>query len=104
MSEADNVVRNPDPELILSELEQITETVTQALVDHDTKALENLVIQQIQCAKRLASCMKEQIDKKRVLALISCVDTQQQLAQQALAVTDVFLEGLNSARAFSRLG
>ncbi len=104
MSEADNIVRNPDPELILSELEQITETVTQALVDHDTKAIENLVIQQIQCAKRLSLCMKEQIDKNRVLALISRVDAQQQLASQALAVTNVFLEGLNATRAFNRLG
>lgn len=104
MSQSENAVQDLDPEQILTELEQITETVTQALVEHDTKALEDLVIKQIQCAKRLASCMKNQIDKNRVLALISRVDTQQQLAQQALSVTDVFLEGLNAVRSFSRLG
>ena len=104
MSESEAAAQDLRSEAILKELEQITEDVTQALIHSDTKSLEDLVIKQIQWAKRLAVFSPDQIDKNRVLDLISRVNTQQQLVQQALSVTGVFLEGLNEVRAFNRLG
>nr|NNM89957.1 hypothetical protein [Bacilli bacterium] len=93
-----------EQDLILDELEKITENVTQALVDHDTKSLSELVVQQVQWAKKLQAYDKILINKERIVGLISRVQTQQLLAQQALSVSDFFLEKMMEARAFNQMG
>lgn len=93
-----------EQDLILDELERITENVTQALVDHDTKSLSELVVKQVQWAKKLQTYDKILINKERIVDLISRVQTQQLLAQQALSVSDFFLEKMMEARAFNQMG
>jgi hypothetical protein len=93
-----------EQDLILDELEKITDNVTQALVDHDTKSLGDLVVKQVQWAKKLQTHDRLLINKERIIALISRVQTQQLLAQQALSVSDFFLEKMMEARAFNQMG
>ena len=89
---------------VLTQLEQATEHVIQLIVDNNAVELESGVILQVQLMKKLANVSQEQLDKGRLQKIKSKIEQQQLLINQALEVSNLFLQALHELSNFNRMG
>ena len=93
-----------DADGILAELEQATDQVIQLIVNNNTQELEKSVIKQVQLMKKLATVSQDTLSENRLRELKHKVEQQQVLVNQALEVTNLYLQALHELSNFNRLG
>ena len=93
-----------DADGILAELEQATDQVIQLIVNNNTQELEKSVIKQVQLMKKLATVSQDTLGENRLRELKRKVEQQQVLVNQALEVTNLYLQALHELSNFNRLG
>lgn len=92
------------PDQLLTELEAATEHVIQVIVGNNTAELEQSVIKQVQIMKKLTAFPQDSVDVARLQGIKKKVNQQQLLIEQALQVTNLYLQSLNEMSNFSHLG
>ena len=93
-----------EAEELLTALEQATDHVIQLIVDNNTAELESGVIRQVQMMKKLASVPQDQLDKGRLEEIKRKIEQQQLLINQALEVSNLFLQAMHELSNFNRMG
>lgn len=88
----------------IDQLEVLTSAVIDAVVQNSTHSIEQLVIEQCQCIKRIDPSELTCQQRLRLQEVARAVDTQQALLGQALSVSEFFLQRLSETRSFNRIG
>lgn len=89
---------------LIEQLDTLTVSVVEAIVQNDTHKVEQLVIAQCQCIKQIDAKQLTFEQRNRLQAIQQAVDKQQELLGQALRVSEFFLERLSESRPFNRIG
>jgi len=88
----------------IRKIQDTSEALLEAIVHNETGKIETLVIEQIQCAKALNARALTDAEQEQVSHLIHLAKTQQILIEQALHVSEFYLQHLNAGRAFNTTG
>lgn len=89
---------------LLQELEFATDHVIQLVVNNDTSELEKSVIRQIQLMKKLSAFSAHEMNKDRLREIKRKVERQQLLINQALEVTNLFIQLLHEFSNINLMG
>lgn len=89
---------------LLKELDLTTDHVIRLVVNNETADLEKSVIRQIQLLKKLSVFPANEISVERLHNLKRKVDQQQLLINQALEVTNLFIQLLHEYSKINLMG
>ncbi|MCY0902912.1 MAG: hypothetical protein OWU32_12165 [Firmicutes bacterium] len=88
----------------IRKIQDTSEALLDAIVHNETGKIEALVVEQIQYAKALNARTFSDAERDQVSHLIQLAKTQQILIEQALHVSEFYLQHLNAGRAFNTTG
>lgn len=87
---------------ILERIESITQEILDKLTRMESSGLVDLVVRQCQCLQGIPKSLVDDSIQNRIHQLLKSVEVQQQLVEQALAVSDEFNKALAPHRAYAQ--
>lgn len=86
----------------LERIESITQEILDKLTRMESSGLVDLVVRQCQCLRGIPKSVVDDSIQNRINQLLKSVEVQQQLVEQALAVSDEFNKALAPHRAYAQ--